>query len=42
LPNWKSRLPSILAAWMKLFAATRSKGKFNNPVSFGKTRVPWM
>src|SRR6266478_9650969 len=23
-PNWKSRPPYILAAWMKLFAATRS------------------
>jgi hypothetical protein len=23
----------ILAAWVKLFAATRSKRKFNNPVS---------
>jgi hypothetical protein len=26
----------ILAAWMKLFAATRSKRKFNNPVSFAE------
>jgi hypothetical protein len=26
----------ILAAWMKLFAATRSKRKFNNPVSFNE------
>ena len=30
-PNWKSRALHILAAWMKLFAATCSKRKFNNP-----------
>src|SRR5215831_9629015 len=28
----------ILAAWAKLFAATRSKRKFNNPVSFDEKR----
>ena len=37
-PNWKSRPLYILAAWMKLFAATRSKRKFNNPVSFDEIR----
>src|SRR6266849_400093 len=37
-PNWKSRPLYILAAWMKLFAATRSKRKFNNPVSFDEKR----
>ena len=38
-PNWKSRPLYILAAWMKLFAATRSKRKFNNPVSFDEKRL---
>ena len=38
-PNWKSRPLYILAAWMKLFAATRSKRKFNNPVSFDEKRA---
>jgi hypothetical protein len=28
----------ILAAWVKLFAATRSKRKFNSPVSFDEKR----
>ena len=37
-PHWKSRPLYILAAWMKLFAATRSKRKFNNPVSFDEKR----
>jgi len=37
-PNWKSRPLYILAAWTKLFAATRSKQKFNNPVSFDEKR----
>ena len=30
----------ILAAWMTLFAATRSKRKFDNPVSFDETPYP--
>src|SRR5258708_17419027 len=34
-PNWKSVHSS---AWMKLFAAIRSKRKFNNPVSFDEKR----
>jgi hypothetical protein len=38
-PNWKSRPPYILTAWMKLFAATRSKRKFNNPISFDEKRA---
>jgi len=29
----------ILADWVKLFAATRSKRKFNNPVSFDEKRA---
>src|SRR3984893_716846 len=38
-PNWKSWPLYILAAWMNLFAATRSKRKFNNPVSFDEKRA---
>jgi hypothetical protein len=34
----KQRPLYILAGWMKLFAATRSKRKFNNPVSFDEKR----
>ena len=37
-PNWKSRPLYILAAWMKLFGATRSKRKFDNPVPFDEKR----
>jgi hypothetical protein len=29
----------ILAAWVKLFAATHSKRKFNNPGSFDEKRA---
>jgi hypothetical protein len=30
--------PYIIAAWMKLFAATRPKRKFNNLLSFDEER----